>query len=224
MTSTRTSERRASTRHAGLERHEVIDAALAIVTAEGGAALTMRRLAADLGVTTTTIYWHVGNREQLVVAIVERFAEEQSAIPVIGRTPRRRVLHAAMNLWRSARGHRNLTALASAAGATTLLELPLEAALAAELGAAGVHGERARDVVQAVLACIAGFLISEWRPAEQRPEALRPSELWSRVDDPRIDPSTLRALATAADHERLVESTLRAIIDAAVPETHRGTP
>ena len=202
----------------------MVDAALAIVAAEGGAALTMRRLAADLGVTTTTIYWHVGNREQLVVAVVERFAEQQSVMPVTGRTPRRRVLDAAMNLWRSARDHRNLTALASAAGATTLLELPLEAALAAELGDAGVHGDRARDVVHAVIACIAGFLISEWRPAEQRPEALRPSELWSRVVDARIDPSTLRALATAADHERLVESTLRAIIDAAVPETPRGTP
>ena len=41
---------------AGLEPTEIVDAALALVDAHGAEALTMRRLAADLGVTTTTIY------------------------------------------------------------------------------------------------------------------------------------------------------------------------
>ena len=59
-----------STRHAGIERDDVIDAALALVESGGGDALTMRKLAAELGVATTTIYWHVGNRDDLVLAVV----------------------------------------------------------------------------------------------------------------------------------------------------------
>ena len=44
---------------------EILDRALALVEAEGAEALTMRRLAGELGVATTTIYWHVGNRDDL---------------------------------------------------------------------------------------------------------------------------------------------------------------
>ena len=42
-----------STRHAGLDRDDVVDAALALVEAGGGEALTMRKLAAELGVAET---------------------------------------------------------------------------------------------------------------------------------------------------------------------------
>ena len=58
---------RSRTTHAGLDADDVVEAALALVEGEGGDALTMRRLASELGVTTTTIYWHVGNRDELLV-------------------------------------------------------------------------------------------------------------------------------------------------------------
>jgi AcrR family transcriptional regulator len=207
-----------TSRRAGLERSDVVDAALAIVESEGADALSMRRLANDLGVTTTTIYWHVGNREQLVVAIVELHAERQAATRVVGDTPRERVHSAAMNIWRSARGHRNVTALASSIGATTLLELPLEVAVLAELDAAGVRGAAARDALQALLGCIAGFLVTAWRPPEGRPAGLRPSDVWGRVDDGRLPRATIRAVARPADLDRLAGRTLRAVVAGFVPE------
>lgn len=205
-------------RRAGLERHDVVAAALSIVETEGVDALSMRRLAADLGVTTTTVYWHVGNREQLIVAVVELHAERQAAVEVIGGTPRERVHSAAVNIWRSARSHRNVTALASSVGATTLLELPLEVAVLAELDAAGVRGAAARDALQAVLSCIAGFLVTAWRPPEERPEGLRPSDVWGRVDDPRLPRATIRAVSRPADLDRLAERTLRSIVDGLVAD------
>lgn len=213
-----------TTRRAGLERHDVVAAALSIVETEGVDALSMRRLAADLGVTTTTVYWHVGNREQLIVAVVELHAERQAAVEVIGGTPRERVHSAAVNIWRSARSHRNVTALASSVGATTLLELPLEVAVLAELDAAGVRGAAARDALQAVLSCIAGFLVTAWRPPEERPEGLRPSDVWGRVDDPRLPRATIRAVSRPADLDRLAERTLRSIVDGLVAdaEPERG--
>lgn len=47
----------------------------------------MRKLAAELGTAVTSIYWHVGNRESLLDALVERTVQEMGAIRPAGRTP-----------------------------------------------------------------------------------------------------------------------------------------
>lgn len=213
-----------STRHAGIERDDVIEAALALVEAGGGAALTMRKLAAELGVATTTIYWHVGNRDDLVLAVIARQAERQAAMKVRGTTPAARVHSAARNIWQSALAHRNVTALASQAGATTLLELPLEVALVAELEAAGLRGEHAADGLRAVLACVAGFLIMAWRRDEQVPDELRPAALWSSVDDASLGQDTLDAIGRPADLDALFDSTLSAIVDGLLTRADAATP
>ncbi|MFZ4519770.1 MAG: TetR/AcrR family transcriptional regulator [Microthrixaceae bacterium] len=202
------------TAHAGLERDDVVHAALDLVEEGGAEALTMRKLAAALGVTTTTIYWHVGARDELVIAVIERLAQQLARAPVVGRTPRDRVLSAARNIWTNALAHRNVTALASQVGATTLLELPLEVALVAELEAAGVRGAAARDALRSVLMCIAGFLIGAWRPDDAAPAPLRHGALWSGVDDPAIPTATVAAMAEPPDVERLFDTALVAIVDA----------
>jgi AcrR family transcriptional regulator len=51
-----------------------------MVDAEGMEALTMRRLAEDLGVATTAIYWHVRTRDELLRGILDR-AINQIQIP-----------------------------------------------------------------------------------------------------------------------------------------------
>lgn len=216
MTSPSTTARRTrsarSTSHAGLSADAVIDAALMLVETEGGDALTMRRIAADLGVTTTSIYWHVGARDELVLALIGRLAEQLGSAEVSGDTAPLRVTSAAVNIWRNALAHRNVTALASQVGATTLLELPLEVALLAELEAAGVRGERARDAMRAILLCIAGFLVGAWRSEARVPEELRATALWGSLDDDRVSAESLEAMTTAADVEALCESTLATVV------------
>ena len=54
-----------------LNRQRVLEAALAIVDAEGLAALTMRRLGGELGVEAMSLYRHVPNKEALLDGIVE---------------------------------------------------------------------------------------------------------------------------------------------------------
>lgn len=206
-----------STAHAGLDADGVVDAALALVEQEGGDALTMRRLASELGVTTTTIYWHVGNRDELVVSVVGRLAERLATAAVTGDTPRQRVLVASLNIWRNALDHRNVTALASQAGATTLLELPLEVALLAELESAGLRGVAARDAMRAVLMCVAGFLVGAWRPESAVPAELRASTLWAGVEDPRVSPESLAAMAEPADLELLFAATVSAVVSGFLP-------
>lgn len=73
-----------------LTREEVLEAAASLVKQHGPAALTMRKLAAELGTAVTSIYWHVGNRESLLDALVERTVRDMGAIlpaPVRGPAP-----------------------------------------------------------------------------------------------------------------------------------------
>ncbi|WP_433520399.1 TetR family transcriptional regulator [Nocardia pseudovaccinii] len=50
----------------------IYDHALALLDAEGTAALSTRRLATELRISTRTLYQQVGNREQLIRALVAR--------------------------------------------------------------------------------------------------------------------------------------------------------
>lgn len=213
-----------TTRRVGLDRGQIVERALELVEEHGADALSMRKLAAELDVTTTTIYWHVGSRDDLVLAVIQRLADQQAKVRVSGATPRARVASAARNIWRNARAHRNVTALASQVGATTLLELPLEVALVAELEAAGVVGTRARDALRSILMVVAGFLVGAWRREDVAPPELRTGALWAAVDDPRIGASTIDAITTPADIDALFETALKAVVAAHVPEPSGGTP
>lgn len=51
---------------------EIVTAALAVINSDGFAALSMRRLAGELGVFPASLYWHVGNRSQLLALVCER--------------------------------------------------------------------------------------------------------------------------------------------------------
>ena len=201
-----------TTRHAGLDRAQIIRTALEIVDEHGVDALSMRKLAGELGVTTNTIYWHVGSREELLLEVVRMQAADQSQHHVSGSTPYDRVVSAALNIWHNARSHRNVTALAHSIGATTLLELPLEQTLLAEFNAGGISGDQARDGLRALLLCTAGFLIGAWHNESNRPRELRNATLWSEVTDERIDQATLASMRTSPNIDELFEATVRALV------------
>jgi AcrR family transcriptional regulator len=59
-----------------LTRDELLDAALRIVDSEGLVALTMRRLADEVGVEAMSLYHHVPNKETLLDLTVERMRAE----------------------------------------------------------------------------------------------------------------------------------------------------
>lgn len=199
-------------RRAGLEPTEIVDAALALVDAHGAEALTMRRLAADLGVTTTTIYWHVGNRDDLVLAIIERVAEQQAKLALDGHDPVDRIVAIATHVFRSALERRHVTSLAHQVGATSLLELPLERTMAVELDAAGVRGEAARDAMRAIMMCVAGFLVVGMRRPTDIDPRVRSDALWAAVPEDELPAETTAALGQPADLPTLLDATLRAIV------------
>ncbi len=201
-----------STRHAGIDRDDIVDTALRLVEDGGAAALTMRRLAAELGVTATAIYWHVGNRDDVVLALIERQGEQLAARPIIGDDPAERVVAAAMAVWDSALAHPEVMRLAHASGATSALEMHLEIALARELTAAGLSGDEARDALRALLICVGGFLVLALRPPDAVPAELTSTTLWAAVDDDGVAADTADALTRPIAREPLLRRTLRAVI------------
>ena len=59
-----------------LTKQAVVDRALALGDAEGLEALTIRRIAAELGVTPMALYWHFRNKEELLAGLGDQIWSE----------------------------------------------------------------------------------------------------------------------------------------------------
>ncbi|MFJ9816540.1 TetR/AcrR family transcriptional regulator [Streptomyces sp. NPDC101151] len=196
-----------------LSRDEVLDTAAALVRRHGPDALTMRGLAAELGTAVTSIYWHVGGREALLDALVERTVAGLGEIRPAGRTPEARVVSVARALHRQLRDHPHLVALVHERGLTERMFLPAQQVLVREAHAAGLRGSRAAEFVRAVQFQVVGHVLVE-RNRERAP-VQRPGEeeLWS-TGVAGTDPALARALARPVDAERLFVTSVRALVGA----------
>lgn len=197
---------------AALTREEVLDTAANLVKQHGSAALTMRKLAAELGTAVTSIYWHVGNRESLLDALVDRTLDDLGAIRPVGRTPAHRIVSVARTLRRQLREHPYLVAMVHERGLTERMFQPARQALVHEVHAAGLRGARAAEVVRAVLFQVVGFVLVE-RNRERAP-VQRPGEeeLWD-VKTAEHDPALARALATPPQPDKLFTASVRALVE-----------
>lgn len=196
-----------------LTREEVLAAAASLVMRDGPAALTMRGLAAALGTAVTSIYWHVGNRESLLDALVERTVREVGAITPTGTTPAARILSVARILRRELRTRPHLVAMVHERGLTDRMFLPAQQALVHEVHAAGLRGARAADAVRVIQFQIVGFLLVERNRERSPAQSPAEGELWDPAAAPD-DPALARALARPADPERLFLLSVRALTEA----------
>src|SRR5947209_7914979 len=57
-----------------IDREAVLDTAIRLLDVEGVEALTMRRLASELGVSAMAPYRHVGSKDELLMVLVDRLA------------------------------------------------------------------------------------------------------------------------------------------------------
>ena len=203
-------------RRTGLDRDDMVAAALQLVECEGPAALTMRRLAAELDVTTNTVYWHVGSRDELIAELIRSCSARMAEREISGETPQQRIISAARNVWDSAFANRAVTSLAHQTGTTALLEHPLEVALAYEIEAAGLTGEEAACALRSILSTVGGFLVGALRDESAIPTDLRAATLWSRTEA-GLDPATVSALSGPIDHALIFVTTLEAVVAAHIP-------
>jgi TetR/AcrR family tetracycline transcriptional repressor len=72
----RTPRRAARRRADPLTTEAIVDAALRVLDAEGLDALTMRRVADELGASAASLYWHVGSKDGLLDVLLDRVIGE----------------------------------------------------------------------------------------------------------------------------------------------------
>jgi TetR/AcrR family transcriptional regulator, tetracycline repressor protein len=100
-----------------LDRGAVVARALALVDADGLEALTIRRIAVDLGVTPMALYWHFRNKDELLDALVEHLFATVTlpAVPEVGGLDWSEQLHVALTAFATAlRPHPALAPLTQA--------------------------------------------------------------------------------------------------------------
>lgn len=195
-------------------RERITDTALRMIEDGGVDSLSMRTLAAQVGVTPTTIYWHVGSREEVVRAAIDRLAGTLTQVRVRGADSHQRVLSILHNVRAVSVDHRNVALAALALGMTARLQMPWQKALARELFAAGLRGRQLADVMRGLLYTTGGFVVVG---SQQRLGALGSEQEWATVTEEIVDTEAQLALARPVDLDAHFRETLLALVRAVVP-------
>jgi AcrR family transcriptional regulator len=122
-----------------LSREAVVTAALQVLEAEGGEALTMRRVAEQIGASASSLYGYVANKEELVQLVLDRIFEEVHVPPTGSWQETLRQLGRA--ILAAYRRHRGVAALTLGRVAVTPSMLAMGERVLAELRSAGLPDE-----------------------------------------------------------------------------------
>ena len=201
------------------ERERIVAAARRMVEAGGVDALSMRKLAADLGVAHTAIYWHVGGRDDLVNAVVDSFLADLGEITPRGRSPRQRMASIANQIREQVVEHRALVALAMEHGRFSAMWFPAQVALAREVSAAGLTGADAARAVTSLLYVTGAFVMLESAMDEHAAESQATASLWRGVEEPAIDNTLRTRMAKGVDTAAVFDDVLNAVLDS-IGEKH----
>lgn len=194
-------------------RNGIVAAARALIEGGGIEALSMRKLAADLGVAPTAIYWHVGSRDDLLNAVLDAMIIDLPPIIARGSTPKARLGSVARSFRDQVRATTLTQQLANELGRTAELSFPGQVALAREMEAAGLHGGQAAQAVRSVLFLVGGFILLEDNFSHRRPGGRTTQELWRRVDDPAIDAGLRRAMTRPVNTDSLFDYAVDRLLD-----------
>ncbi|MEZ7006240.1 TetR/AcrR family transcriptional regulator [Streptomyces sp. AD55] len=75
-------------------RTQILTAARRLIDRDGWEKLTIRRLAAELGIGATTLYHHIQNKEDLLILLLNHYIDQLER-PALPEDPRERVIAAA---------------------------------------------------------------------------------------------------------------------------------
>lgn len=195
------------------ERARIVAVARQMIEHGGVDALSMRKLAAELGVAHTAIYWHVGGRDELIDAVVDSFLTDLGEITPTGRTTRERVGSIAHELHRQVVEHRPLVALAMEHGRFPAMWFPAQVALAREVTAAGLTGADAARAVTSVLYVTGAFVMLDAALEAHRGEAHATADLWRTVRDSTIDRDLRVRMARGSEPAAVFADVLAAVLD-----------
>jgi AcrR family transcriptional regulator len=206
---------RPGTRDSALSRDQILDTAFEILETDGIERLTVRALAAKLGVAVTAIYWHVGDKQALLDGLVERIIAQLGPVHVRGRAPEERIMSIGRSLRQTLLRQPDLVAVVHRQGRTAALFQPARRVLVRELGAAGLDGAEAALAVQAILNLVIGAVLVDRQVQRQPAQRQTPEELWTADDVPDA-PELLDHLTHPVDEEKLFDFSLGVLVRAFV--------
>jgi len=202
-----------------LDRARILDAALRIMDADGLEALSMRRLAAELGVEAMSLYHHVPGKAALLEGLAEAVLGEvrlpDRTVPADGGalTDEAAVRALARALRANALAHPNAISLLGSLGfGSQAARRHAESALAL-LAAAGFEPRAAFATFLLVRSYVLGYVLWEARHAEARASGLIPPTdggTLAASDLPHLAP--LAGVIAAFDNDAEFERGLDALV------------
>jgi AcrR family transcriptional regulator len=216
-------------------RDRILSTAMRMVEEGDVEALTMRKLAAELGVAPTAIYWHVGNKGDLLDLLVDRLITEMGHPEPTGETGMERMAWIARWIRRQVQARPHLVGIAHQQGRDAEVFFAAQRALADELSAAGVGGADAALAVRSVAFSAGAFILLEQSlrtrtgadgagtddngPAHGHPTS---RQLWTDAAAGGVDPELAQRLAHPVDYDELFEFTLDALLSALTDDRSPG--
>jgi len=152
-----------------LTRERVVAEALAVISTDGAQALSMRAIAARLGVVPGALYRHVRSKEQLYDLVLDAVLAELGHQAGTGAPWAEQVAALAYRLRAVLENHPGIAALLKARDPVSPASLTLAEAFLAPLRAAGLPGYQAALAFRLIYDYTVGFAIGDpTSPAEQR--------------------------------------------------------
>lgn len=189
---------------------KVLDAALAIVEADGVQALSMRRLAGDLGVATPTLYWHVGGRLEILARLIDRVTEDFGSIRPVGGTPAERIVSVCRALLAEVRRRPHVIELSVTAGRGEAIFIEAQQVLAREVFASGLRGADAAAALRTIVFQLGGFILMDYGVG--RDTSLHSIDRW-HIEDPDF----VAELGRPVDIDEVFTASLEAILARLLP-------
>jgi AcrR family transcriptional regulator len=196
---------------------DLVDAALAVIDAEGFAALSLRAVARELGVTSMAIYTYVASRQELYGLVVDRLISAKLADFVWPDDWPQALRVFADNLSDLIDQHPALIEAFAAGQMRTDIAMTVADLMLQRLLDGGLPTRGAGVAYAAMHALVLGHAVLR--------EAAKSTDAAAATSAPRFDPADKPALAAyLASEGRLVDVSLRDMLDVLVAGIERHDP
>jgi AcrR family transcriptional regulator len=187
----------------------ILETAARLIELDGVDAFSMRSLAESLGVAVTSIYWHVGGRDQLFDRLVDRLLTEMAHLPVDGATPVDRIASLARAQRKALIERQHLLAVAHERNRTPRLFLPVQQTLATHLAELGVTGDEAALLLRAIEVHVISSAVMQFAAVRGDKHDEEDPTLWT---DAWPDQALVAALQSPTDYDAVFEYGLDALL------------
>ncbi len=187
----------------------IVETAARLIDLDGVEAFTMRRLAEQLGVAVTSIYWHVGGRDKLFDLLVEGLLGQMANLPVEGNDPVDRIASLAHSQRRMLIDRQHLLSIAHERDRTPQLFLPIQQMLAAQLAELGVTGTDAALILRAVQVHVISSAVMQFSAVRGAKHDEEDPSLWA---DAWPDQALIEALQSPTDYDAVFKYGLDALL------------